>query len=119
MKEKGNESFKNGDHFDAMWKYVHSYSLLHSIQTPVPALIVDANKARAVLHSNMAACCLKLGDKDRTDLLRSLDGSPVHRTMWYGHANQQAHLALCLKPNPNIASKVSQCVACSMRRLSL
>ena len=101
MKKKGTESFKSGDHFDALCKYTHSFTLLEMARKEVDI-------CKAALSSNIAACCLKLGDDDRIDLLHSVDGLPVHKTMWYWHAHQHAHLALTLKPDPKIAWKVSQ-----------
>ena len=104
MKKEGNKSFKSGDHFDALWKYTHSFTLLDFIKMAR----AERDVCWAVLSSNIAACCLKLGDDDRIDLLHSLDSLPVHKTMWYWHAHQHAHLALTLKPDPKIAWKVSQ-----------
>lgn len=103
MKMKGNESFKNSNYYDALWKYEHSYLLLDSIMI----LKVEVDACMAVVHSNVAASCLKLGDDGRLDLLRSVEDFPIHQIMWYGYAHQHAHQALLLEPSAKIAWKVS------------
>lgn len=101
MKERGNESFKRRDYFDALWKYQHSLTLLAS-----DLLYVDPIETMAIVHSNISACCLKLGDDGRIDLLRNVEGFPIHQIMWYGFSHQHAHNALLLNPPPRVASKV-------------
>lgn len=103
MKDTGNTCFKKGDYYDALWKYEHSLTLLDSLeQSSVEEMV-------ATLHSNIAACCLKLGDQGRTDVLHSEEGFPVHLIMWYGFGHQHAHQAILLDPKPQIAQKVSSC----------
>lgn len=100
---KGNESFKNGDYYDALWKYEHTCFLLNAIVI----LKEEVDACLAIIHSNMSASCLKLGDDGRVDLLHSPEGIPIHQLMWYGYAHQHAHQALGLEPGPKIAWKVS------------
>lgn len=98
MKKKGNESFKRGDYFDALWKYEHSLNLLRALP--------DVDKYMAAIHSNISAACLKLGDDRRSDLLVD-DFFPYnHQIMWYGFSKQHAEKALTLNPDPKIAHKV-------------
>ena len=100
MKERGNECFKKGDYFDALWKYEHSRMILDALEhSPVPEM-------KAVVHSNIAACCLKLGDDDRIDLLHSDEGFPIHQIMWYGFSHHHADQSLALNPIPRVAQKV-------------
>ena len=100
MEERGKESFKRRDYFDALWKYQHSLNLLAS---PLVNCIITM----AAVHSNISACCLKLGDDGRIDLLRSVEGFPNHgQLMWYRFSHQHAQKALLLDPPPKVASKV-------------
>lgn len=101
VKDTGNECFKNGDFYDALWKYEHSYLLFDSMEIMKEG--VDTNKA--VLHSNIAACCLKLGDDGRVELLRNLDVFPNHQIMWYGYAHQHSHQAIEYDPPRKVAWK--------------
>ena len=100
MKERGNERFKSGDYFDALWKYQHSLTLASNLK------YTDPNETMAIVHSNISACCLKLGDDDRIDLLRSVEGFSIHQTTWYNFGYQHAHNAILLDPPPKVAGKV-------------
>lgn len=100
MKERGNVSFKKGDYYDALWKYEHSLSLLDSFEQS------SVKEIMAVVHSNIAASCLRLGDEGRIDLLHSEEGFPIHQIMWYGFSHQHAHEAILLKPRSSVAQKV-------------
>lgn len=102
MKEVGNDSFKKGDYYDALWKYEHSCLVLNAIGI----LKEEVDGILAVVNSNMSASCLKLGDDCRVDLLHSPMGIPIHQIMWYGFAHEKAHQALALEPVPKIAWKV-------------
>lgn len=100
MKKRGNTSFGNGDYYDALWKYEHATILLQSFK------FLNVDELIATIHCNTAASCLKLGDEQRTDLLHSVEGFPIHQIMWYGFGHQHAHTAITLDPSPKIAHKV-------------
>ena len=98
MKKRGNESFRRGDNYDALWKYEHGLLLCHSYPSLRPE--------KAALHSNIAAVCLKLGDSGDDALLdpQQFPPSPV---LWYAFTQQHASEAITLKPEPKILHKVS------------
>ena len=98
MKVRGNESFRRGDAFDALWKYEHALLLCHSY----PSLKADT----AALHSNIAAVCLKLGDAGSEDLLDPQQYPPSH-VLWYAFTQQHASEAIVLDPEAKILHKVS------------
>ena len=97
MKACGNESFRRGDNFDALWKYEHALLLCHSY----PSLKADT----AALHSNIAAVCLKLGDVGSEDLLDPQQYPPSH-VLWYAFTQQHASEAITLCPEAKILHKV-------------
>lgn len=97
MKTSGNESFRRGDNYDALWKYEHALLLCHSY----PALKADT----AALHSNIAAVCLKLGDAGSEDLLDPQQYPPSH-VLWYAFTQQHASEAITLCPEAKILHKV-------------
>ena len=101
MKKRGNQSFKDGDYYDSLWKYEHANTLLDSFEC------LKVNEEVAVLHSNISASCMKLGDEGRLELLHSVEGFPIHQIMWYGFSHQHAQSAIVLQPKPKIACKVS------------
>lgn len=100
MRKRGNDSFKNGDYYDALWKYEHANTLLDSFD------LLTVDEEMAVLHANISASCMKLGDEGRIELLHSMEGFPIHQIMWYGYSHQHAHAAIILKPDRRIACKV-------------
>ena len=100
MKRRGNQSFKSGDYFDALWKYEHANALLDSFE------FLKVEEEMAILHSNISASCMRLGDQDRVELLHSMEGFPNHQIMWYGYSHQHAHSAISLEPSIKITCKV-------------
>lgn len=101
MRNDGNQSFKNGDYYDALWKYEHAIQLLDSSLEHS-----NADEEKAILHSCISTSCMELGDKDCIDLLHSVEGLPIHQIMWYGYSHQHAHSAIALAPYAKIAYKV-------------
>ena len=103
IKARGNESFKKGDNYDALWKYQHACLLYNNY----PSLKADT----AVLHSNIAAACLKLGDAKREDLLdlKQYPPSCCHplRVLWYAFTQHHASEAIKQGSEPRIIQKVS------------
>ena len=103
MKDHGNNSFKKGNYYDALWKYEHARLTCHQYSS----LKADT----AVLHSNVAAACLKLGDAKRMDLLDPLRYPPTccHPLyiLWYAFANHHASEAIKQGSEPNIKQKVT------------
>lgn len=97
MKRQGNESFRRGDNYDALWKYEHALLLCHSY----PSLRADT----AALHSNVAAVCLKLGDAGSEELLDPQQYPPSH-VLWYAFTQQHASEAITLSPEAKILHKV-------------
>lgn len=103
MKDRGNKSFKNGDYYDALWKYQHACLLCcnySSLKTDI-----------AVLHSNIAAACLKLGDAKKRDLLDPLQYPttcchPLY-VLWYAFTKHHASEAIKQSSEPKIKQKVS------------
>lgn len=100
MKKRGNQSFKNGDYYDALWKYEHAATLLDSFE------FLKVDEEMSTLHSNISASCMKLGDEGRIELLHSTEGFPIHQIMWYGYSHQHAHASIALEPHIKIAYKV-------------
>ena len=100
MKACGNESFRRGDNYDALWKYEHALLLCHSY----PSLKADT----AALHSNIAAVCLKLGDAGSEDLLDPQQYPPSH-VLWYAFTQQHSSEAITLCPEAKILHKVGVC----------
>lgn len=103
MKDRGNQSFRKGDYYDALWKYQHACLLCSKYSS----LKTDT----AVLHSNVAAACLKLGDAKRIDLLDPRQCSPLccHPlyVVWYAFAKHHASEAIKLGSEPKLKQKVS------------
>ncbi|XP_069775294.1 FK506-binding protein-like [Narcine bancroftii] len=59
-KTKGNEQFKNGNHFGAARRYAKSLKLVVSVKYEVPLEKGEEyDKVRCTLYSNLAACQLK------------------------------------------------------------
>ena len=104
IKAAGNESFKNEDFYDALWKYEHALQLcrVHSA----------LEGEMATLHCNCSMACLKLGDAGSIDLLDA-DSIPQMETMWYSFSQQHSCRCLDFKPSVKIAHKVCVCVCVS------
>ncbi len=105
MKNSGNNYFKRGDHWEAIWKYEHALFIARSF----PQLKEES----ALLHCNIAAACLKLGKDDRSDLL---EGSmfPPSTILWFVYTQQHTTEAINFNPSNSILCKV--CAHVSMRR---
>lgn len=97
IRTKGNDYFKKGEYFEALWKYEHALFLCRSY----PPLKDDA----AALHSNIAAVCLKFGTARRVDLLNP-SKFPPSIMLWFVYTQQHATEAINRNPPPKIASKV-------------
>ena len=54
MKKLGNDSLRNGDNYDALWKYEHALQVYDSHPSLKPV--------SATVHSKIAAVCINLGD---------------------------------------------------------
>ena len=104
MKDRDNESFRKEDYYDALWKYEHAHLLCSNYSS----LRTDI----AVIHSNVAAACLKLGDTERRDLLDPQQYSPSYfqpiYVLWYAFANHHASKAIKLGSEPKIKQKVNK-----------
>ena len=103
MKDYGNDSFKRGDYYDALWKYEHACALCYKYSS----LKADT----AVLNSNIAMACLKLGDAKKVDLLDtqqypSTCCHPLY-VLWYAFAKCHASKAIKQGSGQKIKQKVS------------
>ena len=67
-----------------------------------------------VVLCNVAACCLKLGDEGRVDLIHDAHLRVfMSEKAWYLYCNQYATQALSMEPEAKIAYKVRQlCGVC-------
>ena len=98
IRKCGNESFRNGNNYDALWKYEHALLICHGYST----LKMDT----AALHSNIAAVCLKMADSQDEDLLDPHQ-FPRSHILWYAFTQQHASEAISLRPGAKILYKVS------------
>ena len=102
IKEEGNKSFKNGDFYDALWKYKHSFVLLKDFP--------DLEEKIPIVFSNISASCLKLGDEGRNDLVHCnhlTQPDPLSKEgMWYIFSGTFATTALTMSPPAHIKRKV-------------
>lgn len=99
IKKEGNESFKRGNFYDALWKYEHSLTLLSFY----PKMSVNM----PIILCNIAACCLKLGDEGRGDLIKEVHLKCfMNEGTWFLYCSQYATQALSMKPAAKIAHKV-------------
>ena len=86
---------KQGQYYDAIWKYHHALGLCHQW-----GLI----KEMAVLHGNTAQACLKMGDG-----FNPMD-SPPQMAIWYMEGYKHACGSIQLDPGSDIVYKVGyQC----------
>ena len=97
IRKCGNESFRNGDNYDALWKYEHALLICHGHST----LKMDI----AALHSNIAAVCLKMADAQDHGLLDS-GQFPRSHILWYAFTQQHASEAINLGPGSKVLHKV-------------
>ena len=93
IKTKGNESFKEKNYYDVLWKYDHAIRLLHAF----PSL----NCTVALILCNAAMSCLKLGETKQIDLIQNKD-----EACWYCFGFLYANFSLYFNPAPEVALKV-------------
>jgi len=92
IKSVGNDRLKQGDYYDAIWKYSHALQLC--LERP------GLNKEAAIVQVNCALACLKLGDSLRPLL------APPQMNFWYAAAYGHANGSIFLDPGSDIVYKV-------------
>ena len=98
IKGFGNECFRRGENYDALWKYEHALLLCYTYPHQL-------SSEKAALHSNIAAVCLKMGDSRDESLLDPQQFPPSH-VLWYAFTQQHSSEAIALAPEAKILHKV-------------
>ena len=80
IKSVGNDRLKQGDYYDAIWKYSHALQLC--LERP------GLNKEAAIVQVNCALACLKLGHSLRPLL------APPQMNFWYAAAYGSRHIKM-------------------------